>query len=381
MVLRQSSPVCESFQQITAEVEAEENTFQIESDSSEVTPPQEIKSAPISASDFEVARPSRTSSPRISSSPKSNTDLPTDLKLSGTRTSTEALASQEQHSPSKADKTVSVERQRRATFIKMGYSKDTTHIRDSNANKYSPLKSCILIPKDDGSGDRIQVKKAKSVHFADSLGKPLKSVKTMLKDDDDFEFDLSFLSLARQKSCRKTFPSVNTFHTPNILGDYKEEKGKLVNFKQPVASPTFMAAVKKHRVRLETVVFREYGVFVTVTVQNISFEKRVFAKYTLDHWETTNTVVANYVMGSSTGSTDTFSFEISIPNLDSDSNIQFAVAYEAAGECFWDNNDCKNYEVLFYRKKTTKDKAFIEPEKKGEDGFLLSSHSFIGWST
>lgn len=258
--------------------------------------------------------------------------------------------------------------------FQMGYSKDTGSIYNDKCT--APLKSCILIPKGDGSGEKIQVKKAKSVHFADSLGKPLKSVVTMLTDED--EFDLSLLGLKSFSSKRTFLPPTDLLMGCKLIGDYKEDRGKLLNFKQPVQRPDFLERVLQSGVSVENVVFREYGIFVTVTVSNMHFEKQVCSRYTADNWTTACSLVAGYVQGSSTGKTDTFSFEIPITGSgESDTEIQFAVAYETDGKTFWDNNSGKNYAVTFYR-KSLKDKRELA-SSAAEEGFLLSQHSFVGW--
>ena len=63
---------------------------------------------------------------------------------------------------------------------------------------------------------------------------------------------------------------------------------------------------------MENIIFRDYGIFGTVVVNNISFEKNVYISYTLNDWVTVQRTEARYVPGSNTGSTDTFSFEINL---------------------------------------------------------------------
>ena len=262
--------------------------------------------------------------------------------------------------------------------IKMGMSKDTSDLKGKSKE---PLKSCILVSKEDGSGERISINKAKSVHFADSLGKPLNSVQTLFDYDEDF--DLSFLSI--RSTTRRTFP-VDIFKRNNTKFGCVGDHNKLINFKQPVTTSTFQSRVEKDNVCLENVVFRDYGIFATVTVKNISFEKQITVRYTLNKWQSHDTVIANYVPGSSTGNglTDTFSFEI-IPeeNDVKEIEIQFAICYNANGQTYWDSNHGNNYILLFQRKqqndKLKQEKNVISTEHSG--GFILSRQNFIGWST
>lgn len=256
---------------------------------------------------------------------------------------------------------------------KVGMSKDTSDIIKKDES-ILPLKSCILLQKDEYSEVRIPVKKAKSVHFADSLGKPLKSVKTLF-DNSDEDFGLSFLSL--RSTTRKTF-SVDIFkRNCDGFGDVSSPHNKLLNFKQPVTTKDFQMRVENNNVCLENVVFREYGVFATVAVKNISYVKQVSVKYTLNNWETHETINATYVPGSSTGWTDTFSFEIIPKGSISDiSYIELAVCYSANNQEHWDSNYGKNYSISFQGR--------VDYKKNSVDnynGFILSKQNFIGWAT
>ena len=263
---------------------------------------------------------------------------------------------------------------------KMGVSKDTSDIKETASN--TPLKSCILIPKGE---EKVSVKKAKSVHFADSLGKPLKSVKTLHEQED--YLDLTFLSL--RSTTRRTFPvdifrktydnnNYNNYNSFKGGSNNKKDQNKLENFKQPVKSKEFQSRVENENVCLENVVFREYGIFATITVKNISYQKDVSVRFTTDKWESFKVIQANYVPGSTTGVTDTFSFEI-IPG-DAEENqveIQFAICFAANGHTYWDSNYGKNYIVLFKVQKETKDLL----DKSDCNGFILPCQNFIGWST
>lgn len=93
----------------------------------------------------------------------------------------------------------------------------------------------------------------------------------------------------------------------------------------------------------------------SIAVQNLSFQKLVVARFTLDYWKTTSEVVADYnndVRKKHTDGCDRFSFNIKLAdqaNLEN-KTLFFCVKYEANGHQYWDNNNAINYQVDFTKK-------------------------------
>ena len=89
----------------------------------------------------------------------------------------------------------------------------------------------------------------------------------------------------------------------------------------------------------------------TVAVQNLSFQKLVIARFTLDHWKTTSEVVAEYNNDpqQSSDGCDKFNFNIKLSdsaNIESKTML-LCVRYNVNGTDFWDNNDDRNYQIDF----------------------------------
>lgn len=89
----------------------------------------------------------------------------------------------------------------------------------------------------------------------------------------------------------------------------------------------------------------------TVAVQNLSFQKLVIARFTLDHWKTTSEVVAEYNndLQQSSDGCDKFNFHIKLSdsaNIESKTML-LCVRYNVNGTDFWDNNDDRNYQIDF----------------------------------
>jgi hypothetical protein len=100
-----------------------------------------------------------------------------------------------------------------------------------------------------------------------------------------------------------------------------------------------------------------------VACQNISFNKLVVARFTLDDWKTTSEVVADFNSDPTNpkDGCDRFSFQIKLSdsaNVDK-KTLLLCVRYNVNGQEHWDNNDGRNYQIDF--EKSVKKSARIAP--------------------
>ena len=245
-------------------------------------------------------------------------------------------------------------------------SKDTNEIFWKNPlepyRDELPMKSCLMVPKEEGSTEKIEVRKAKSVHFADSCGLALTSVATLFDNEEEL---FAFKNFCRNRGLvgRNSFPS---FGKPKTV---EKRKSKFLNFVQPVSLPNFRQLVLNNKVSLESVVLREYSIFGTVCVANIDFHKNIFLRYTVDKWKSSKDAKGAYVSGTSTGKTDTFSFEIPMSGHGDGLIVEFCVCFETKDGSFWDNNNSQNYKILFYQSKV------LSVSHENIDGFVLPPKS------
>ncbi|TKX19275.1 putative carbohydrate/starch-binding protein [Elsinoe australis] len=92
-----------------------------------------------------------------------------------------------------------------------------------------------------------------------------------------------------------------------------------------------------------------------VAVANISFQKTIVARFTLDYWKTTSEVTADFsndVRSPRTDGYDRFTFSIRLAdqaNLET-KTLLLCVRYNVAGQEHWDNNNDTNYQIDFIRK-------------------------------
>ena len=163
----------------------------------------------------------------------------------------------------------------------------------------------------------------KNVQFADGCGKPLVSVYS----DDEYN-----IHVALQMTKRELQRAKKTLH---------------VRFSQPVASDGFRDRLEKQTVSLENAVASQNSIWGTIKVKNICFHKEVTVRYSLDGWVSSTDLRGVYVPDSNDGSTDRFSFALTLPEyfLASGGVVEFAVRFQGEGMEFWDNNNGENYRI------------------------------------
>ena len=122
-------------------------------------------------------------------------------------------------------------------------------------------------------------------------------------------------------------------------------------FSQPASDyMAFRDRISTNLVSLENVILRDYTMEGTIKVKNVTFEKSVYVRLSLDEWESHEDTPATYVPGpgmSYADPYDTFSFRIEVPpSFDVTKKVQFAVCFEENGKQHWDNNNGQNYCVV-----------------------------------
>jgi hypothetical protein len=86
-----------------------------------------------------------------------------------------------------------------------------------------------------------------------------------------------------------------------------------------------------------------------VRVENLAYNKRVTARFTLDNWESTSEVLAGYLSSSPCGRWDTWTFSIRLEDLTLRDRVMLLCIHYVAdntGE-YWDNNGGQNYACMF----------------------------------
>ncbi|RXM31157.1 Protein phosphatase 1 regulatory subunit 3D [Acipenser ruthenus] len=197
----------------------------------------------------------------------------------------------------------------------------------------------------------------KKVRFADSLGLELISVKHFCNADVP-EVPIHVMARLEQQKPPNHLWNVDVRRTPT-QSNFLETQ-----FVNPLQAPGFLERVQQMKVSLETVGTDDFSINGVIRVLNISFEKKVFVRYTLDNWLSFMDVPASYIYNSSNGTTDRFSFKLITPTFqESGGTLQFAIKYCVGVEEYWDNNKGNNYKIKSHRMK-------VSPPKEWENAWI-----------
>lgn len=196
---------------------------------------------------------------------------------------------------------------------------------------------------------------ARRVSFADTTGGDLVDVKEFVAFDSD-EDDSSWV--AEEEKYRRP-------HREPIYNVSPE-------FDMPTPS-ALTHAVHTNKIEVEMVSPLEDEPLAfsgIVRVLNISFNKAVYIRSTMDSWDTFFDYPTEYVHGSHDGETDKFSFKLSFapPYLTHGSRIEFVVRFETPDGDYWANNNGRNYVVtllLSYHDELAQASGFDMQDIKG----------------
>lgn len=195
----------------------------------------------------------------------------------------------------------------------------------------------------DDSEDEVLIPiKKKQVAFADSRGLSLTAVRVFSEEEE--QSDLNLLP-SLQGVERRTEDSYCCTVSTCCPGTRLQ-----VGFPQPsVDFQAFRAKLAESMVILENCCVTERALRGAVRVRNISFQKDVRVRITLDSWQSYRDVPCTYLPKRFGGpQTDIFEFDIPIPKvLDAKRKIEFCLRYLPGGqsEPFWDNNNGLNYSI------------------------------------
>ncbi|KAM7130004.1 protein phosphatase 1 regulatory subunit 3A [Ciconia maguari] len=193
---------------------------------------------------------------------------------------------------------------------------------------------------------------ARKVSFADAFGFDLVSVK---------EFD--------------TWEVPNTGQNDDIEDEVfpQEEYFFSQLFTLPASQEELLQKVREQKVLLESIVFLPGITCMNgiIRVLNVSFEKLVYVRMTLNNWLSYYDILAEFMPNSCGSETDQFCFKISLvpPYQKDGAKVEFCIRYETSVGTFWANNDDKNYTLICHKKETVP-KVDNKPHKEVTDRHL-----------
>ncbi|XP_009581382.1 PREDICTED: protein phosphatase 1 regulatory subunit 3A [Fulmarus glacialis] len=193
---------------------------------------------------------------------------------------------------------------------------------------------------------------ARKVSFADAFGFDLVSVK---------EFD--------------TWEVPNTGQNDDIEDEVfpQEEYFFSQLFTLPASQEELLQKVREQKVLLESILFLPGITCMNgiIRVLNVSFEKLVYVRMTLNNWLSYYDILAEFMPNSCGSETDQFCFKISLvpPYQKDGAKVEFCIRYETSVGTFWANNNDKNYTLICHKKETVP-KVDNKPHKEITDRHL-----------
>ncbi|XP_027515224.1 protein phosphatase 1 regulatory subunit 3A [Corapipo altera] len=144
-------------------------------------------------------------------------------------------------------------------------------------------------------------------------------------------------------------------------------------FTLPPSQEELLQKVREQKVMLESILLLPGITCMNgiIRVLNISFEKQVYVRTTLNNWLSYYDILAEFMPNSCGNETDQFCFKISlVPPYQKDGvKVEFCIRYETSVGTFWANNDDKNYTLICHKKKTAS-KVDNKPQKEVKDRCL-----------
>ncbi|XP_063250993.1 protein phosphatase 1 regulatory subunit 3A [Prinia subflava] len=144
-------------------------------------------------------------------------------------------------------------------------------------------------------------------------------------------------------------------------------------FTLPTSQEELLQKVREQKVVLESVLLLPGVTCMNgiVRVLNVSFEKQVYVRMTLNNWLSYYDILAEFMPNSCGSETDQFCFKISlVPPFQKDGiKVEFCIRYETSVGIFWANNDDKNYTLICHKKETVP-KVDNKPQKEVTDRCL-----------
>lgn len=202
---------------------------------------------------------------------------------------------------------------------------------------------------------------SRKVSFADAFGFDLVSVK---------EFDIwEFPNTGQENYIEdEVFPQDEYFFSQQ--------------FTLPASQEELLQKVRKQKVVLESVLLLPGITCMNgiIRVLNVSFEKQVYVRMTLNNWISYYDILAEFMPNSCGSETDQFCFKISlVPPFQKDGiKVEFCIRYETSVGTFWANNDDKNYTLICHKKETVPkvdNKAQKEVTDRSLKGCLKTTQS------
>ncbi|OAF67445.1 hypothetical protein A3Q56_04824 [Intoshia linei] len=195
-------------------------------------------------------------------------------------------------------------------------------------NSTSIMPSCII-----RSTSLKRYNSKKKVKFADSVGLQLEKIQYL---------NLSLQSYGFQSNVK--------LKVSQIIDNSKRKLEFICLFLPSINHYKFVDNVRKFYLKLSSCLPDPNKLVITyiVAVNNISFEKKVFVRYSISNWKTYTDVYGKFQQHIKRDNIDYFGIITSIPHIYATCSnfIEFVIAVTINGQTYWDNNMGSNYKII-----------------------------------
>ncbi|PAA78512.1 hypothetical protein BOX15_Mlig030857g2, partial [Macrostomum lignano] len=122
-------------------------------------------------------------------------------------------------------------------------------------------------------------------------------------------------------------------------------------FSLPASQSDLLRIVSHRKIAMESWEMTTDSCLVSgiVRVANLGYEKCVIVRVSFNNWRTFADIYAAYVIDSSDGLTDRFSFSFVLPrNFSVGDRVEFCFRYDCYGSVYWDSNAGRNYTLVYF---------------------------------
>ncbi|KAK6389860.1 hypothetical protein LTR65_006130 [Meristemomyces frigidus] len=234
-----------------------------------------------------------------------------------------------------------------------------TQTSDDSDEDQGPFSKPSLVRKKSGELVKPALRPSSRRRYSSMPGTPTYSKSVHFNDTENQT--RHFLQVDKPTAVSAGSSPIETYDSEAEFPFGEEEKAereiRLANF----PADTFERKTRPVRVERIFLSGDKQTLIGTCAVQNISFNKLVIARFTLDYWKTTSEVVAEYnndPRHPSNDGCDRFNFHVKLSdqaNIDN-KTLLLCVRYNVNGTDYWDNNDDMNYQIDFVKsvKKVSK---------------------------
>ncbi|KAF2164702.1 carbohydrate-binding module family 21 protein [Zasmidium cellare ATCC 36951] len=237
-------------------------------------------------------------------------------------------------------------------IMKAAFADSPTQTSDDSDEDENPMNKPALVRKKSGELVKPALRPSSRRRYSSMPGTPTYSKSVHFNDSDNQT--RHFLQVDKPIAVSAGSSPVETYDSESEFPFEETKKSELDIRVGNFPEDTFERKAKPVRVERIFLSSDKSTLVGVCAVRNISFQKLVVVRFTLDYWKTTSEVMAEYnndPRSPPKDGCDRFIFHIKLTdqaNIDSKTML-LCIRYNVGGTEYWDNNNDRNYQIDFKR--------------------------------